>query len=195
MERSILSLISNEFTKKDFPPDGTSKLEFIEISSLNHTQNTGNITLTNDDGDNSGNNSRGFSSGLSQAAGISSIAVIATVLAAGAFLVKRNIRRKREATSGSFSPGKVKNRGDLKPKGTEEEEFSDDDDDDDQGVEDPVKSKYYNLQQRRANFLSTISEVSEETDSSILHIEDPEIGESMNRILSESTYEYNTDSF
>jgi len=68
-----------------------------------------------------------------------------------------------------------------------DEDFSDDDDG--QSVADPVRSKYYELpQQRRITCLSTISEVSEETDSSVLHVEEP-----VNRILSESTYEYRTD--
>ncbi len=179
VEKSILSLVKKEIASGNFTTGGTSNLHYIERSSTeNHNGNTPtNSGLNSTDG-----NELNIKSGFSQTVGISSIAAVGMVLAGAAFLVKRNMRKKRETATDTLSNGKVKDKDSIKPNGTDEEIS----DDDDQSVEDPVKSRYYNFQHRRTNFLSTISEVSEETDSSVFHTEDPE------RILSESTYEYNT---
>ena len=123
------------------------------------------------------------------------ISVAFFVVIVTAFFTQRKLRRrKEEAFSFSLEPCAGKKNGLQNEDSNRACALSESDDDEDHEADmvDPVRAKYTlcdnnsNGHQTR-NFLSTISEVSEETDSSVINSE-AHSSESYNRILSESTY-------
>lgn len=176
IEESILNLIERGMTEGLFVTDHIEKVAFIPDLITDHIISNEGENETTSNSETTGDNQILIPKSSSSDIGLSaSVITIAAMIIVGSVLfIKRKIKKSHQALrKDEISP--VHSDEEF---GFEEENFNktikygetdDDECDDDQVVANPAKEKYDNqCFQRNTLFLDTISEVSEETDSSSL---------------------------
>ena len=199
IKESMLNLIEKGMTEDSFVTNNILKLTYI-AEGQNRLGGGGEMLPVGfDDGS---YNQTIEPSASSSNIGISvSIVTMTTMMVIGtAFFVKRKLNKRKGIQSDSLSPDASPSEAAHESKKTKGS-FSvgmgdceyDNADNDAEGVANPAKEKYDsqdNILFNNRRFLSTISEVSEETDSSALFLRDGSIcAPDFTRMLSESTYE------
>ncbi len=183
IEESILNLIEKGMTEGLFVTDHIEKVAFIPELITDHIDSNEGETETPPNSETIGDNQILIPTSSSSNIGLSaSVITIAAVIVVGTVLfIKRKIKKSRQALEkDNISPIS----GDEDFRFEEEDNFNETDDDewdDAQAVYNPAKEKYNNqCIERNTLFLDTISEVSEETDSSSLV--NPEAAPSRSRL-------------
>lgn len=193
--RSILNLLERGMTQDDFVTDQIVKLVYIANDHFNSNagieekklppsvrpENTGNQII------------QPKFNAANIGIGVSIITMAAVLMIGTSLLIKRKIRKMKEAAKDSFSvyseeENVIRDGDSVRSLEIVVDDEDEDDDEEDQSVPNPAKLRYDSKSfQRRPEILSTISEASEETDSSVVNSDDQTV--SFQRILSESTYE------
>lgn len=198
VSRDMLNLLYAGMDGNEFVTENIERLKFVNGTSEvgdGHNLSWGDVSTGDTLG---GNQPTGFAATLA----ISTATVVALLVLGSAFLAKRKFRKSEEEAK----------KDTLSPQSTDDEKFDDymddsavcenyqnyeDDDDDGQSVMNPAKARYQDdgtfLQSKKVA-LSTISEVSEETDTSAINSNRGSPSgssiksEPFSRILSDSIY-------